>query len=98
MKILERKVMRSVATILKRTALWAFGGAAIGWIAGFAYYFLISVPRAESMNLMARESFLCAEGQAHVAFAILGIIIGSGIAIARMRAERAEQTHSMWLW
>jgi len=95
--------MRSVATILKRATLWAFCGSAIGWIAGFVYYFLISVPRAEGMNPMERDTFLCAEGHAPLAFALLGIIVGiifgsgmgTGIVIARRRAERAEQTHSM---
>jgi len=58
------------------------------------------------MNPMERESFLCAEGQVPLAFSVLGIIVGiifgsgmgSGIVIARRRAERAERTHSMWLW
>ena len=89
--------MKSFATILGRTALWAFGGAVIGWFAGLARYFLISVPRAEGMHPMVRDSFLCAEGQAPIAFAILGIILGIGIAFVRRRSERNEQTR-MWLW
>jgi len=98
--------MKSFAVMLERATLGAFVGAVIGWLAGIAYYFLISVPSAENMSPMYRDSFLCAEGQAPMAFAMLGIIvgiilgsrIGNGIVIGRKRSERDEKTHDMWLW
>ena len=95
--------MKSFAVILERATLGAFVGGVIGWFAGIAYYFLISVPRAENMSAMYRDSFLCAEGQAPMVFAMLGIIvgiilgsrIGHGIVIARKRSESDEKTHEM---
>jgi hypothetical protein len=103
--LLERKGMKNFATILGRATLWAFCGAVVGWFAGLAYYFLISVPKAEGMHPMYRESFLCAEGQAPLAFALLGIIVGiifgsrmgKGIPVSQRGDERAKQTNSMWL-
>ncbi len=84
------KKMMSFSTILGRSALGAFGGAVIGYIAGVAYYFIVSVPRAEGMHPMHRDSFLCAEGQAPLMFAIFGIILGIGIAFVRRRSEPNE--------
>jgi len=89
--------MIGFSSIVIRATLWAFCGAVIGWFAGLAHYFLISVPRAEGMHPMYRESFLCAEGQAPLAFAILGLILVIGVAFVRRRSERNEQT-TMWLW
>lgn len=89
--------MNGISILIIRAMLWAFGGAVIGWFAGLAHYFLISVPRAEGMHPMYRDSFLCSEGQAPLVFAILGIILGIVIAIVRRPSERNEQT-CMWLW
>lgn len=85
------KIMNSIAEKIIRATPWAFVGAAIGYIAGIAHYFHISVPRAEGMHPMYRDSFLCSEGQAPMAFAILGVILGIVIAIVRRRSERDEQ-------
>ena len=82
-------------TILKTGILGVMAGAVLGWFGGILFYELISVPRAQKMNPMERESFLCTEGQAPVAFSLLGIILGmtfgsgmgSGIVINSRRAK-----------
>jgi hypothetical protein len=73
--IVKGAAMSRLDRIVKAAA-FGFTGAVIGWIAGFVYYFLVSVPRAELMNPLYRETYLCSEGQAPLALAILGIILG----------------------
>ena len=75
---MESVTMNRLDTIVKRAG-FGFIGAVVGWIAGFVYYFLVSVPRAEHMNPLYRETYLCSEGQAPLAFAIIGIILGATI-------------------
>lgn len=87
--------MKSLMTILKNAILTAVAGAVIGWTGGFLFYELVSVPQAQGMNPMERDSFLCSQGQAPVAFALLGIIlgatfgsgIGGGVTISNRRAN-----------
>lgn len=66
----------SVTTFLKSVILSLLAGAVLGWFIGIGFYELVSVPQAEKMNPMGRESFLCTAGQAPLAFSLLGIILG----------------------
>lgn len=87
--------MKSLMRILRNALGGLLAGAVIGWFGGILFYELVSVPRAQKMNPMERESFLCGEGQAPLAFSLFGIILGatfgsgmgSGIVLANKRAK-----------
>jgi uncharacterized membrane protein YjdF len=59
-----------------------FVGGFLGWFIGVAWYELIEVPKAASMDYMMAQTYLCATGNAlpllaAVLCAILGAIIGA---------------------
>ncbi len=68
--------MNALTTILQKGLLGLVAGAILGWFGGILFYELVSVPKAQGMNPAQRESFLCSEGQAPVAFALMGIVLG----------------------
>lgn len=62
-------------------------GGFLGWLTGIAWYELVEVPKAASMDPMTAASYLCAEGRylpllAIAPGAILGVIVGIASAIA----------------
>lgn len=62
-------------------------GGFLGWLTGVAWYELVEVPKAASMDPMTAASYLCAEGRylpllAVVPGAIVGVIL-SAIIVAR---------------
>lgn len=83
-------------TILKAGILGVLAGAILGWFVGLGYYGAVSVPNAEKIDPRDRASYLCSEGQAPVAVALLGIIlggifgtgIGCGIVISAKRVKQ----------
>lgn len=61
-----------------------FSGGFIGWVVGLAWYFLIEVPYAErAVELAARDSYLCAAGNALPLLAVPGAIIGAIAALLK---------------
>jgi len=62
-------------------------GGFLGWLTGVAWFELVEVPKAASMDPMTAASYLCAEGRylpplAAVPGAIVGVIL-SAIIVAR---------------
>src|SRR5262245_6878796 len=90
--------MKNLAIVVKKTILGLLMGAMIGLFAGYLYYEYISVPKAQIMDPWERETYLCSEGQAPLAFSFLGVIIGSafGVGIGSgivVGAKRKEAEH-----
>jgi len=91
--------MKNLAIVVKNTIVGILAGALIGWFAGYLYYQFVSVPQAQNMNPWQRESFLCSEGQAFLAFSLLGVIlgaafgsgVGSGIVVGARRTKEVER-------
>jgi len=71
-------------------------GGFLGWLTGIAWYELVEVPIAASMNPMMAETHLCAAGNAlsylAVPGAILGAIVGARRDQAGARGEDQDQT------
>lgn len=72
-----------------------FIGGFLGWFMGVAWYELIEVPRAASMDPVTGPSYLCAAGSAlpllAVPGAILGAIVGALKSRAGVRKESVDQ-------
>ena len=72
-----------------------FIGGFLGWFMGVAWYELIEVPKAASMNSMTAEAYICAGCSAlpllAVPGAILGAIFGAWKNLARVRSESRDQ-------
>jgi hypothetical protein len=54
-----------------------FIGGFLGWFMGVAWYELIEVPKAASMDSMTAETYLCAAGNSLPLLAIPGAILGA---------------------
>ncbi len=55
-----------------------FIGGFIGWVTGVAWYELVDVPKAASMDPMTAASYLCAAGSYEpLIMAGLGVIVGA---------------------
>ena len=59
-----------------------FIGGFLGWFMGVAWYELIEVPKAASMNSMTAEAYICAGCSALPLLAVPGAILGA-IFVAR---------------
>ena len=60
-----------------------FIGGFLGWFMGVAWYELIEVPKAASMNSMAAETYLCAAASLLPLLAVPGAILGATIGARR---------------
>ena len=60
-----------------------FIGGFLGWFMGVAWYELIEVPKAASMNPMTVENYLCAAGNALPLLAVPGAILGAIVGARR---------------
>ena len=73
-----------------------FIGGFLGWFMGVAWYELIEVPKAASMDLATAPSYLCATGNAlsmlAVPGAVLGAIVGALKNLAGVRRESRDQS------
>jgi hypothetical protein len=71
-----------------------FIGGFLGWFMGVAWYELIEVPKAASMDPATAPSYLCATGSAlsllAVSGAILGAIVGARSGLAGVHSESHE--------
>jgi hypothetical protein len=63
-----------------------FIGGFLGWFMGVAWYELIEVPKAASMNPATAPSYLCATGSALALLAVPGAILGAIIGTMKNRA------------
>jgi hypothetical protein len=54
-----------------------FIGGFLGWFMGVAWYELIEIPKAASMNPMTAETYLCAACSALPLLAVPGAILGA---------------------
>jgi ABC-type antimicrobial peptide transport system permease subunit len=72
-----------------------FIGGLLGWFMGVAWYELIEVPKAASMDPATVPSYLCATGNAlsllAVPGAVLGAIVGALKNLATVRRESRDQ-------
>lgn len=73
--------MRRLKTLLKSASIGLVSGSLIGFISGFAFYFVIAVPEAKEMNPMEAASYLCSAGEAPTGLAFLGAIFGPTIGL-----------------
>jgi hypothetical protein len=63
-----------------------FIGGFLCWVMGIAWYELVEVPKAASMDPMMKETYLCATGNALPLLAVPGAILGAIIGALRGRA------------
>jgi hypothetical protein len=73
---------------VKTAVVGFFIGGFLGWFMGVAWFELIEVPKAASMNPMTAETYLCAAGNALPLLAIPGAILGAIIGARKNRARR----------
>jgi hypothetical protein len=75
-----------------------FIGGFLGWFMGVAWYELIEVPNAASMNPMTAETYLRAAGNALPLLAVPGAILGAivGARKKRMDVRRESQDQTAW--
>jgi hypothetical protein len=71
--------MKNLAIVVRKTILGLLVGAVIGLFAGILYYQYVSVPNAQNMHPVYRDTYLCSEGYAPLAFSLFGVILGSAI-------------------
>lgn len=71
---------------IKTAVAGFFIGGFLGWFMGVAWYELIEVPKAASMNSMVAETYLCAAGNALPLLAIPGAILGAIIGARKNRS------------
>jgi len=72
-----------------------FIGGFLGWFMGVAWYELIEVPQAASMNPMTAETYLCAACSALPLLAIPGAIMGAILGSRKNQADVLREKSSL---
>jgi hypothetical protein len=75
-----------------------FIGGFLGWFMGVAWYELIEVPQAASMDPMTADTYLCAAGSALPLLAIPGAILGAIVGALKNRAGAGKQSKEQPVW
>ena len=74
---------------VRMAAAGFFIGGFLGWFMGVAWYELIDVPKAASLDPATAPTYLCATGNALALLAIPGAILGAIVGARRViRNER----------
>lgn len=78
-----------------RTAVAGFFiGGFLGWFMGAAWYELIEVPKAASMNPVTAETYLCAACSALPLLAVPGAILGAIFAARKNEAGVRKESQN----
>jgi hypothetical protein len=75
-----------------------FIGGFLGWFMGVAWYELIEVPKAASMDPATAPSYLCATGNVLALLAIPGAILGAIVGAWKNRAGARKESEDQPLW
>jgi hypothetical protein len=75
-----------------------FIGGLLGWFMGVAWYELIEVPKAASMNPMTAETYLCAAGNALPLLAVPGAILGAIVGARKKRVGVRSESQDQTVW
>jgi hypothetical protein len=74
-----------------------FIGGFLGWFMGVAWYELIEVPKAASMDPVTGPSYLCATGGALALLAVPGAILGAIVGALKKPVGDRKESRSQTL-